>query len=76
MISIFINLNITFQYWYYYRQRSTPEQWKCQPNHWLPADLERHEIIVGLFSLTVSSFISSAIACYVMNGGYSTFYYK
>ena len=28
------------QYFYYYRQRSTPEKWKCQPNHWLPLQLE------------------------------------
>ena len=31
---------IILQYFYYYRQRDTPEKWKCQPNHWLPLELE------------------------------------
>merc|ERR1719186_444633 len=38
---------------YYIGMKDRPEEWKCQPNHWLPPHLERHEIIVGLFSLTL-----------------------
>ena len=64
-----------FQYTYYYKKKSTPEEWKCQPKHWLSWDYEKHEIIVGAFSLSISSGISALLACYVVNGGPSTVYY-
>ena len=37
---------------------------------------EVHEIIVGLFSLTLGSALSAALATWVMNGGYTTIYYN
>ena len=61
---------------YYYLRRDTPEEWKCQPKHWLSAELERHEIVVGAFSLTIGSFISACMACWVVNDGWSTIYYN
>ena len=64
-----------FQYAYYVLKRDHPEEWKCQPNHWLSPELELHEMVVGAFSLTIGSFISSAMACWVMNDGYSTIYF-
>lgn len=65
-----------FLHWYYYvRQRDRAEEWKCQPKKFLPPDLERHEILLGSFSLLLGSTISAVIACYVMNGGSTTIYY-
>ena len=60
---------------YYVLRRDKPEEWKCQPYQWLPRDLEIHEMVVGWFSLSIGSLISSALACWVMNGGYSTLYF-
>ena len=34
-----------------------------------------HEIVIGLFSLTIGNFLSAALACWIQNGGYSTMYY-
>lgn len=65
-----------FLHWYYYvRQRDRAEEWKCQPKKFLPPDLERHEILLGSFSLLLGSTISAFIACYIMNGGQTTIYY-
>ncbi|XP_023326296.1 lathosterol oxidase, partial [Eurytemora carolleeae] len=61
---------------YYVGKKDTPEEWKCQPNKWLSAKEEIHEIIVGLFSLTIGSILSSFLATWVMNGGYTTIYYE
>ena len=60
---------------YYVLRRDKPEEWKCQPYQWLPRDLEIHEMVVGWFSLSIGSLISSALACWVMNGGWSTLYF-
>ncbi|XP_060524449.1 lathosterol oxidase-like [Cylas formicarius] len=66
-----------FLHWYYYvRQRDRAEEWKCQPNKWLPPDLERHEIILGSCTLFVNATTSALLACYISNGGYSQVYYK
>jgi len=72
---LFFAIGGFLHYFYYYRQRDTPEKWKCQPNHWLPLELEIHEIVIGLFSLTIGNFLSAALACWIQNGGYSTMYY-
>jgi len=66
-----------FIHWYYYvRQRDKAEDWKCQPNKWLPPDLERHEIMLGSLSLIFTSAISALLTCYLSNGGWSTVYYE
>ena len=57
-------------------RRDKPEEWKCQPHHWLSPELERHEILVGSFSLFIGSALSAALAAYVINGGPSTVYYN
>lgn len=63
-------------HWYYYvRQRDRPEEWKCQPNKWLPAELELHEIKLGSLSLFVGSIISGVTSCYISNGGWTAIYY-
>ena len=64
-----------FQLTYYVLRRDKPEEWKCQPYHWLPRDLELHEMVVGAFSLAIGSFISASMACWVMNDGYSKIYF-
>uniref|UniRef100_A0A1B6DA27 Fatty acid hydroxylase domain-containing protein n=1 Tax=Clastoptera arizonana TaxID=38151 RepID=A0A1B6DA27_9HEMI len=64
-----------FIHWYFYvHQRDTPEKWKCQPQKWLPPDLERNEIYVGTLSLICANSVSSIMACYVANGGRSAMY--
>jgi len=61
---------------YYVLQRDRPEEWKCQPNNWLSRKDEIHEILVGWFSLTLGSVLSSVLASWVMNGGYTTIYFQ
>jgi len=61
---------------YYILQKDKPQDWKCQPNKWLSSKDELHEILVGWFSLTIGSVLSSCLATWVMNGGYTTIYYK
>jgi lathosterol oxidase len=61
---------------YYVMQRDKPEEWKCQPNKWLSGKDEIHEILVGLFSLTLGSVLSACLATWVINGGYTTIYYE
>ncbi|XP_067120807.1 lathosterol oxidase-like [Centruroides vittatus] len=66
-----------FLQWYFYiRQRDTPENWKCQPNKFLSWKDEKFEIILGTINLTIGATISGLLACYTMNGGYTTIYYK
>jgi len=65
-----------FLHWYYYvRRRHEPEKWKCQPKQWLSPELERHEIMLGSFTLVLGSCIMAAVATYVKNGGWSTVYF-
>lgn len=61
---------------YYVLMRDRPQEWKCQPNHWLPPHLELHEIMVGAFSLALGNLLSAALTCWVANGGYTTIYYE
>ncbi|XP_069941840.1 uncharacterized protein [Cherax quadricarinatus] len=66
-----------FLHWYYYVcQRDRSEEWKCQPHKFLSPELERHEILLGSFSLLLGSSVSALISCYLMNGGRSTIYYN
>ncbi|KAB7495119.1 Delta(7)-sterol 5(6)-desaturase erg32 [Armadillidium nasatum] len=65
-----------FLHWYYYvRRRDRAHEWKCQPDKWLSPDLERHEILLGSFSLILGSTMSAIISSYVINGGPTTIYY-
>ncbi|XP_050308546.1 methylsterol monooxygenase 1-like [Anthonomus grandis grandis] len=65
-----------FIHWYYYiRQRDRPEEWKCQPQKWLSPELEKHEILLGSFTLFLNATVSSLLSCYIYNGGYCTVYY-
>lgn len=65
-----------FLHWYYYvRQRDRPEEWKCQPTKWLSPELERHEILLGGFSLLLGSIVSGFLSCYISNGGWTRIYY-
>ena len=64
------------QWWYYVRQRDKAEEWKCQPKKWLSHPNEVHEIVVGSFSLTLLTTISSLLLCWVNNGNHNTLYYE
>lgn len=64
------------QWYFYVRQRDKAHEWKCQPDKFLPPDLERHEILIGSLSLLVTNTFSGIVSCYIANGGYSTIYYK
>lgn len=58
-------------------QRDKSHDWKCQPEKFLPADIERHEILLGSFSLFVVSVLTGTIAWYAANDGkYLTVYFK
>ena len=41
--------------------------------HFHPSQI--HEIVIGLFSLTIGNFLSAVVACWILNGGYTTMYY-
>ena len=56
-------------------QKDRASEWKCQPNYWLSTQLLIHEIVVGFFALNMGSFISTGMACWVKNGGWSMVYY-
>ncbi|XP_049784789.1 lathosterol oxidase-like [Schistocerca cancellata] len=77
-VSYFMYFSIGgFLHWYFYvRQRDRPEEWKCQPTKFLPPELERHEILVGSFSLLITSSFTATLACYISNGGWSRVYYE
>uniref|UniRef100_A0A6A7G422 Delta(7)-sterol 5(6)-desaturase erg32-like isoform X1 n=2 Tax=Hirondellea gigas TaxID=1518452 RepID=A0A6A7G422_9CRUS len=65
-----------FLHWYYYvNRRHLAHEWKCQPDKWMSPELEKHEIMLGSFSLLLGSTISSVVSCYVMNGGQTCIYY-
>nr|CAD7201735.1 unnamed protein product [Timema douglasi] len=65
-----------FLHWYYYlNRRDRPHEWKCQPEKFLPPDLERNEIILGSLSLLVTNTVSALTACYISNGGWSYVYH-
>lgn len=64
------------QWYFYYRQKDNPGEWKCQPNRWLTPELERHEIKWGSITLLVTNSISAIIAAWIINGGWSMVYYK
>ena len=32
-------------------------------------------MVIGLFSLTIGNVLSAAVACWILNGGYTTMYY-
>ncbi|KAF2357014.1 Fatty acid hydroxylase [Trinorchestia longiramus] len=65
-----------FLHWYYYvNRRDRAHEWKCQPEKWLSPELERHEVLLGSFSLLIGATLSSLISCYIMNGGETYIYY-
>lgn len=63
------------QYYYYIKRREQSKEWKCQPDRFLTPENERHEILLGSFNMLLGSMASGVIACYVLNGGYTTLYY-
>ncbi|XP_026737046.1 delta(7)-sterol 5(6)-desaturase erg32-like [Trichoplusia ni] len=66
-----------FLHWYFYlNRRHVAKEWKIQPEKWLSPELERHEIMVGTFSLLVTGSFSAFLACYIYNGNPSTIYYQ
>ncbi|XP_011499569.1 PREDICTED: methylsterol monooxygenase 1-like [Ceratosolen solmsi marchali] len=81
MVSLIISYSIYFSicsffHWYYYvRQRDKAEEWKCQPYKWLSPKLEKHEIILGIFSLFCTNTFTAAFATYVLYGGPSMIYF-
>lgn len=60
-----------FLHWYFYiRQRDTPENWKCQPKRFLTEENERHEFWLGECCLILNAAVSGVASCYVANTGY------
>lgn len=59
------------------KQRDNSHDWKCQPEKFLPTELEIHELIFGTLSLFVCSSVTGCIAWYAANDGrYMTIYYE
>ena len=56
-------------------KRDRAAEWKCQPHYWLSTSVHLHEIVVGWFALNMGSFISTCMACWVVNDGWSMVYY-
>jgi len=71
----FFGIGGFLHFYYYVNQKDRASEWKCQPNHWLSTSLLTHEIVVGWFALNMGSFISTAMACWVKNDGWSMVYY-
>ncbi|XP_072939800.1 uncharacterized protein [Epargyreus clarus] len=66
-----------FLHWYFYmNRRHLAHEWKIQPTKWLSPELERHEILVGTFSLLITGSFSAFLACYIFNGNPSTVYFQ
>ncbi|KAF4532383.1 hypothetical protein B566_EDAN004464 [Ephemera danica] len=66
-----------FLHWYFYTQRrDTAHEWKCQPNSWMPPDLEKHEIALGSLTLMFGCTLSAMVSCHIYNGGWSMVYYN
>lgn len=57
------------QWYFYVRQRDKSHEWKCQPDKFLPAEMELKEILIGTMSLFIVSFFTGVIAWYAANDG-------
>ncbi|XP_070545271.1 uncharacterized protein [Ptychodera flava] len=64
------------QYYYYIARRDRSHEWKCQPGKFLTKENERHEILLGSINMAFGATVSGILACYIVNGGYTTLYYK
>lgn len=72
---LFFGIGGFLHFYYYVGKKDSPQDWKCQPNNWLSRKDELHEMVVGLFSLTLGSVLSAALATWVTNGGYTSLYF-
>ncbi|CAC5412608.1 SC5DL [Mytilus coruscus] len=50
--------------------------WKCQPDKFLTPENEKHEFLLGSANMLLGATVSGFIACYIVNGGYTTLYYN
>lgn len=64
------------QIYFYTWRRNDPEKWKCQPHRFLTRSNEIHEIVVGTINMCLASMVSGFLACWVVNGNYSTVYFR
>ncbi|XP_066966221.1 uncharacterized protein [Macrobrachium rosenbergii] len=70
-------LSGAFLHWHFYiRQRDRASEWKCQPTKFPSSETIREEVLLGSSSLLLASSITGVVACYVMNGGKCTIYYR
>ena len=64
------------QLYFYTWRRDEPEKWKCQPHRFLTRSNELHEMVVGTINMMLASAMSGFLACWVVNGNYSTVYFR
>ena len=64
------------QLYFYTWWRNEPEKWKCQPHRFLTRSNELHEMVVGTINMILASTMSGFLACWVVNGNYSTVYFR
>lgn len=65
-----------FEYYWYIRQRETPEDWKCQPRRWLSDADQQHEILSGTCNMMMAGTILGSAAYWVYIGGTCALYFN
>ncbi|XP_071155020.1 uncharacterized protein [Mytilus edulis] len=73
---MFWGIGGVFQYYFYYKRRNQAADWKCQPDKFLTPENEKHEFLLGSANMLLGATVSGFIACYIVNGGYTTLYYN
>ncbi|CAA0118855.1 Uncharacterised protein [BD1-7 clade bacterium] len=63
-------------YYYYHMKRAQADQWKMQPNKWLTAKLNRHEIIVGTFNMNMAAGTFGFLAWGIIEHGWGQIYWN
>jgi lathosterol oxidase len=74
-LMMYFGLCGTLYYAKYMRDRGRAADWKCQPERWLSAEMNRHAIRLGTMNMVMGSVLSGVTASYVWSGGKSALYF-
>lgn len=61
-----------YHYRYYVRRRHEPKAWKCQPDRFLSAEMQRTAILAGTGNLALSGVITGLLAYGIASGSLNT----
>jgi len=64
-----------YHYRYYVRRRHEPEAWKCQPDRFLSADMQRTAVLAGTGNLTLTSVVTGILIYGIVSGWWKTAIY-